>query len=216
MINNSIKIALLIAGLVVVSNGSAEEVIEDSLKDVEQVVVPKIYRRDVKAPKIDARDIEFTLYGGVLSMEDFNASPVGGARLAYHVTEDFFLEAGFAVATINDDAFRRFGLNLFPSEDESFSYYDLAVGYNVLPGEFFWGENHAIPTYLYVIAGVGSFTLVDEDFFSVNFGAGVRLLLTDRFTLHVDVRDRIFENTLLGDEELSNNLEMTLSLGLLF
>ncbi len=215
MINNTIKIILIVAGFSLSSVPAAEEV-EDSLADVEQVVVPEVYRRTVKAPKIDARDFELTLYGGVLGMENFSSSPVGGVRLAYHITEDFFLEAGVAASTINDEAFRQFGLNLFPAEDESLIYYDLAVGYNVLPGEFFWGENYAIPTHLYVIAGVGSITIVDEDFFSVNFGAGVRMLVSERFTLHLDVRDRIFENTLLGSEDLTNNLELTVGVGLQF
>lgn len=213
MINKTMKIFLVVAGLLLLTNMSYAEEVEDSLADVEQVVVPEIYRRSVKAPKVDARDFELTLYGGALSMEEFSTNPVGGLRLAYHVSEDFFLEAGVAASTINDTAFRQFGLNLFPEEDETVIYYDLSVGYNVLPGEFFWGKDTAIPAYLYAIAGVGSFNLLDEDFFSVNLGAGARLLLTENFTLHVDVRDRIFENTLLGDEELTNNLELTVGVG---
>jgi len=216
MINNTIKIMLIAAASLLLGGFASAEEVEDSLADVEQVVVPEIYRRTVKAPKIDARDFEFTLYGGVLNIEDFGANPVGGIRLAFHVTEDFFLEAGVAGSTISDDAFRQFGLNLFPSIDENLFYYDLAVGYNVLPGEFFLGANYAIPTHFYVLAGVGSFTIVDEDFFSVNVGAGLRLLVSESFTLHLDVRDRIFENTLLGDENITNNLELTVGVGLQF
>ncbi len=195
----------------------AEEEIEDSLKDVEQVVVPEIYRRDMKAPNIDARDFEITAYAGILNMEDFGGNAVGGLRLAYHITEDFFMEAGFGASEVNDDSFRQFGLNVFPSSQESLTYYDLAVGYNVLPGEFFWGENYAIPSALYLSAGVGSLTFVDEDFYSANFGFGVRALITQAISVHIDLRDRvIFDADLLGDEKITNNLEFTIGIGLFF
>ena len=195
----------------------AAEEIEDSLEDVEQVVVPEIYRRDVKAPKIDARDFEVTAYVGILNMEDFGANAVGGLRLAYHITEDFFMEAGFAASEINDDSFRQFGLNVFPSSQESLTYYDLMVGYNVLPGEFFWGENYSIPSALYISAGAGSFTFVDEDFFSANFGFGVRALITQAISVHIDLRDRvIFDSSILGDDKITNNLEFTIGVGVFF
>lgn len=210
-------IGCLTLALLLPMSVAAEQEIEDSLQDVEQVVVPEIYRRDVKAPKLDAHDFEITAYVGILNMEDFGANAVGGLRLAYHISEDFFMEAGFGASEINDDSFRQFGLNVFPSSQESLTYYDLAVGYNVLPGEFFWGENYAIPSALYVSAGVGSFTFVDEDYFSGNFGFGVRALVTQALSVHIDLRDRIiYETDLLGDDKITNNLEFTIGLGLFF
>ncbi|HEY5807887.1 MAG TPA: hypothetical protein VIT67_07955, partial [Povalibacter sp.] len=57
------------------------------------IINPEVERREIKRAKIDTEDFEIGIYGGILSIEDFESHPVYGARLAYHLTEDFFLEA---------------------------------------------------------------------------------------------------------------------------
>src|SRR6185295_1023859 len=56
------------------------------------IIDPQVERRVIKRPKIDNEDFEIGVYGGILSIEDFESHAVYGARLAYHLTEDFFLE----------------------------------------------------------------------------------------------------------------------------
>ncbi len=58
----------------------------------EQVVDPEVERREVKEPEIDTEDFEIGAFAGVLSIEDFGSDLVYGLRLAYHVTEGFFVE----------------------------------------------------------------------------------------------------------------------------
>ena len=41
-------------------------------------------------------------------------------------------------------------------------------------------------------------------------GAGYRLLLTDKIAAHLDVRDHVFQNDLLGYQKTVHNLESTL------
>ena len=60
------------------------------------IVEPQVTRREVKTPKIKAKDFEVGAYFGALSIQDFGVNPVYGARLAYHVTEDFFMEGFMA------------------------------------------------------------------------------------------------------------------------
>ena len=60
------------------------------------VVEPQVTRREVKTPKIKAKDFEIGGYYGALSIQDFGVNPVYGVRAAYHVTEDFFLEGFLA------------------------------------------------------------------------------------------------------------------------
>jgi hypothetical protein len=57
------------------------------------VIEPQVERRQVKVPKIGARDIELGAYYGELSIQDFGSQPVAGLRLDYHISEDFFAEA---------------------------------------------------------------------------------------------------------------------------
>src|ERR1700679_3967784 len=57
------------------------------------VIEPQVNRRDVKTPKIKAKDFEVGAYFGALSIQDFGVNPIYGIRLAYHVSEDIFLQA---------------------------------------------------------------------------------------------------------------------------
>src|SRR5947207_3295472 len=58
-----------------------------SAEQNEPVIEPQVDRRDIRIPKIKVDDIEFGVYGGILSVQDFGSKPVFGARLAYHLTE---------------------------------------------------------------------------------------------------------------------------------
>ena len=57
-----------------------------------QVIEPEVERREIKEPAIDSEDFEVGAFIGVMSIEDFGSGVVYGARLAYHVTEGFFVE----------------------------------------------------------------------------------------------------------------------------
>ena len=58
-------------------------------------------------------------------------------------------------------------------------------------------------------AGIGSTKLNSQRHQTVNFGTGLRLLLTDRIALQVDLRDHIFSMDLLGKRKSTNNVEFT-------
>ena len=85
------------------------------------------------------------------------------------------------------------GARLITDSERTLTYYNLNVGYNILPGEVFFGEGRAYNTNLYLIAGLGSTTFAGDDRFTVNFGAGYRFLLTDSVALHLDFRDHLFD-----------------------
>ena len=58
-----------------------------------QVIDPQVERREIKEPKIDREDFEVGAFVGIMSIEDFGSDTVYGVKLAYHVTEGFFVEA---------------------------------------------------------------------------------------------------------------------------
>jgi len=176
---------------------------------------PPVVRRQVKVPRIDTEDFEIGGFGGVLTIEDFGSSGVAGVRAAYHLTEDLFFEGTYARSTISDTSFRRFGARIFPSEDEDLSYYNLSIGYNLLPGEVFIGRR-AMTSAFYLIAGAGNTHFVDEDHLTFNVGFGLRLLATDWLSLRIDVRDHIFESDILGESKYTNNVALTGGLGVFF
>jgi outer membrane beta-barrel protein len=177
----------------------------------EQVVVPQVERRDVKLPKFPSKDIEVGLIGGVYSTENFGASAVYGLRLGYHITEDFFVQGNLAQTKVSDENYRQLlpGGGIFPQPEEKLTYYNVTAGWNVLPGEVFIGSNRAKATSLYLLAGIGSTKLAERRRSTFNFGLGMRLLMTDRAGLHVELRDHIFSIDLLGPRQTTHNIELT-------
>ena len=183
-----------------------------------QVVEPEVERREVKEPDIDSEDFEIGAFVGVMSIEDFGSDLVYGVRLTYHVTEGFFVDATAGRSEAGQTSFEILsgGAPLLSDSERQLTYYNLNVGYNILPGEGFVGEARAYNTALYIIAGLGSTRFAGDDRFTVNFGAGYRFLLNDSIALHVDFRDHLFDIDLLGEEKTAHNLEGTLGFTVFF
>jgi outer membrane beta-barrel protein len=183
-----------------------------------QVVEPEVVRRKIKEPDIDSEDFEIGAFGGVMSIEDFGSDLSYGIRLAYHVTEGFFVEGtvGQSMAGLTSFEILSGGAPLLSDSERELTYYNLSLGFNILPGEAFVGEGSAFNSSLYVIAGLGSTTFAGDDRFTVNFGAGYRFLLNDSIALHIDFRDHLFDIDLLGEEKTAHNLEGTLSMTVFF
>ena len=189
-----------------------------SSEPVGQVIDPEVERREVKEPKIDKENFELGAFVGVLAIEDFGSNLVYGARLAYHVTEGFFIEAtvGQSEGGLTSYEILSGGAELLTDDERVYTYYNLDLGYNILPGEVFLGDGHAYNTNLYLIAGLGSTTFAGDDRFTVNFGFGYRFLLTDSVAFHLDFRDHLYDIDLFGEEKTVHNLEGTLGVTVFF
>jgi outer membrane beta-barrel protein len=179
-------------------------------KPTEQVVVPEVDRRDIEKPRFPSNDFEIGAFVGTYATQNFGSSAVGGLRLGYHVTEDFFVEGVYALTKVSDASFRQvLPGGVFPDEKEKLKYYNLSVGYNVLPGEVFIGGKRARPSAFYLIGGVGSTSFNEQRRPTYNLGAGLRVFLGDHVALQVDARDHIFSLDLLGKRQSTQNLELT-------
>lgn len=183
-----------------------------------QVIDPAVERREIKEPAIDREDFEVGAFVGMMSIEDFGTDVVYGARLAYHVTEGFFIEGTVGQAEGGLTSFEQLsgGARLIDDDERTLTYYNLNVGYNILPGEGFIGEGRAYNTNMYLVAGLGSTRFAGDDRFTVNFGAGFRFLLSDSVAFHVDFRDHLFDIDLLGEEKTAHNLEGHLGVTVFF
>jgi outer membrane beta-barrel protein len=183
----------------------------------EQVVVPEVDRRDVKPPRYPSNDFEVGAYVGTYSAQNFGASLVYGVRLGYAITEDFFVQGSYAQTDVSDESFRQIlPGGVFASTKEKLSYYNLAVGYNVLPGEVFLGSKRALASALYVLGGVGSTSFNDQQRQTILLGVGARVFMKDSFALTVDVRDYFYSLDLLGKSQSTQNLELTAGFSFFF
>lgn len=182
----------------------------------EQPIEPSVARYGITVPRIHANDFELGAYLGSLNLDGFGSNLVYGLRLAYHLSEDFFLEGSYGRSSIDDEQFRRFGLALFPGEEEDVDYYHASVGYNLLPGEVFFGRRRAFTSAVFLTTGLGNISFADEDHFTYNVGVGLRVLPTERLSVRLDFREYIFETDILGESELTFNSELTAGLGYYF
>lgn len=183
-----------------------------------RVIEPQVERRQVKIPRIRSENVELGAYFGGLSIEDFGTNGAYGITAAYHVTEDFFLRADIGRSTAGKTSFETLGGNvqLLTSSERRFTYYDIGLGYNFLPGEVFLGRDTAMNSAFYLVGGIGSTKFAGDQRFTVSFGAGYRVVPRDRFAIHFTVQDRMFETDLLGKNKLTNNIEARLGATVFF
>ena len=184
----------------------------------EPVIKPDIERRTITEADIDSEDFEVGAFAGIMSIEDFGSNVVYGVRAAYHTTEDFFFEAAFGSTEAGKTSYETLNGNaqLLTDSQRKLYYYNISLGYNILPGESFIGSRYAFNSALYLIAGAGNTEFADDSHFTFNVGAGYRFLLNDWVALHVDFKDHIFETDLLGTNKYTHNLEGTLGLSMFF
>jgi outer membrane beta-barrel protein len=183
----------------------------------EPVVVPQVERREVRAPSYPSRDFAIGLFGGSYATQNFGASGVGGVRLGYHITEDFFVDATLAQTKVSDEAFRQvLPGGVFAQPSQTLRYYAVSAGWNVLTGEAFFGRRTAKALQSYLVAGIGSTDFAGQRKQTVHFGAGLRVLLNDRFAVQIDGRNHLFPLDLLGKKQDTNNLEFSAGLTVYF
>jgi outer membrane beta-barrel protein len=203
-----IKLLVMMASLMLSFTVNAEEVIESVLKGT-PLIEPVVEREEIIDAKIDDEDFEIGFYGGFYSTEDFGTNSVIGARFAYHITEDFFIEfTGGESTTRETSAETLFFVELLDDDERILRYYNVSIGYNVLPGEAFISSGWAFYTAFYAVAGVGTTQFAGENLFTVNAGVGFRFIVTDWLAVHFDMRDHIYELDVITDDELTHNLEL--------
>jgi outer membrane beta-barrel protein len=182
------------------------------------VIDPQVERRAVETAKIDTENWEAGVYVGSLSVEDFEVNVAYGARIAYHLSEDFFAEAIVGTSDAGLSSFERLsgGAPLLTDSERQFTYYSLGFGWNALPGEIFLGGKRAYNSAFYLTLGAGATRFAGADRFTLTAGAGVRVLFKDWLAVHLDMRDYILDVDVLGANKSTHNYEATLGLTAFF
>jgi len=175
------------------------------------IIEPNLERRDIREADIDSENVEIGVFAGQVSIEDFSSSSIVGVSLGYHITENIFAEATYAQADAGETSFEILsgGAPFLTEEEREYRYYDLSVGYN-FNGELFVTQNTVFNTDFFVTVGGGSTDFGGESQFTLSLGAGYRVLITDYFALRLDLRDRIFNSEIIGEEKDTHNIQYTL------
>jgi len=213
------RVFLILITLLCASPGFAQEEDKDNEQQtvLDAVIKPDLERRTINEDLIDKENFEFGIYAGVISVEDFGTNNVFGVRAAYHVTEDFFLEGVWGSTTTSASSYEVLagGSPLLEDDQRQYDYYNLSLGVNLLPGEVFMGR-YAFNTAFYVIGGAGNTLFADNEYFTYNFGGGMRLFVTDWMNLRMDVRNHLLTHNILGNDKSVQNLETHLGISIYF
>ena len=185
--------------------------------ELKPVIQPEIERQEFDEARIDTENFEVGPFIGLMSIEDFGTNAVYGARLAYHLTVELFIEGTIGQSKAGETSYEAIigGAPLLTDDERTLTYYDVSIGFNILPGEAFLTQNVTYNNALFVVAGVGSTEFAGADRFTINLGLGYRILFTDYMALRFDFRDHIFDMD-LWEEKYTHNLEFSTSLTFLF
>ncbi len=199
-------------GVAIAQDGDREVVGGDPIFD------PDLDRRVIGEAKIDARDIEFGVHAGLLSIEDFGSDVMYGVSLGYHVTEDFFVESFVGMSEGGKTSFELLAgdVVLLTDDQREFRFYNVSLGYQLLPGESFIGGRRAFNSAMYAAAGVGATDFAGDRRLTWNIGVGYRLLFNDWLALRVDIRDYIFDIDVIGEDKITHNIAIAGGLTVFF
>lgn len=167
---------------------------------------------------IDTENFEVGAFTGVLNIEDFGSSFVYGARLGYNLSESLFVESNIGFAEGGETSFEQLAgdVELLTDSEREYVYYNLNFGYRLLPGEAFFGPDHAFNTNFYLVAGAGATDFAGDNRFTTNVGFGYQVLFTDSLAVELGVREHMYKIDVLGDEKTAFNTEVRCGLSVFF
>lgn len=186
------------------------------------LIEPNIKRSPDVYPGFEKTNFEIAPFIGGYKFDGFNTEALQGIKIALYPYRSLFIEINYALTEIDESV--RTDLGFLPLlTDTEFSYYDLSLGFNVLPAQFHlpFNTNRAINTDIYLLAGLGKLNIdttanneIDDNF--VNLGIGLRLALIKWLCLHASVKNHIMRENLLDTSASAQNLSYTLGLGIYF
>ncbi len=211
-------IAIIATSFIAVSAIAQDDATEDENRTIlDGVINPDIERRKIDESLIDSEDFEMGFMAGVMSIEDFGSSNAYGARVAYHVSEDWFIEAAFGAAETSRTSWEVLsGGRIIDPANTTLTYYNMSLGLNLFPGEIFIAKDYAFNTNYFVIAGLGNTKLGEDEFFTINYGAGFKIFPTDWVAMRIGFRNHLFTHDVLGVDKSVQNLEALVGLSLYF
>jgi outer membrane beta-barrel protein len=217
VLNAALVGSVLLCGAAAQAQGVAPEQPQTATPPSVPVIDPQIARREVKVPKFPSRDLEVGLVFGSYSTQNFGARPVVGVRLGYHVTEDFFVLGQYGRSRVSDEAYRQvLPGGVLANGSQNLQYATVTLGYNLLPGEVFFGRNQARLSQGYLLAGMGLTQFAGQRKQTIDVGFGLRVFLTERWSVNAEVRDHIFPLDILGKRQNTQNTEVTLGISTFF
>lgn len=184
---------------------------------------PDIYQPDeeriiLNEADINANDFEAGLYMGMISIQDFGTNAVIGLRLAYHISENYFLEINAAQSDIAETSFEKLtNIPVLPDDERDYTYYNIGAGYNLFQGESFFGSDHAFNSSFYLTAALGSTEFATDSYHTFSWGFGYKIVWLDWFNMNLGAKHHLFRSDIFAEkDELFNSVELHTGFNLFF
>jgi len=194
----------------------AAEIIDD--KSISPVIRPEITRMEFDEAKIESNNFQVIASMGLLSIEDFETNALVGLKASYQLSESFFINTEFGQSSAGTSSAEVLlpGTTILSDDEKDYTYYIIGLGYDLFPGEVFMTDKTTFNTAFYLYVGTGNTEFAGSDHFTLSFGAGFRIVPSNHFSFSLDIRDHTFNIDVLGTDKLSNNIEISLGLGMYF
>lgn len=194
------------------------EAAEAANQDVKAVIQPEIERMTFKESRINPDNFEIVTSFGLMSIENFGTNISYNLKLAYRISEGFFIETEYGTSSAGKTSAETLfpGAPLLSDDERELKYYLLNIGYDIFPGEAFVTKNTTYNTAFYLIAGIGNTKFAGSDNFTLSVGYGYRVIFGDHITTYLDIRDHTYKIDIFGEDKLTNNLALNFGLGFYF
>jgi outer membrane beta-barrel protein len=158
---------------------------------------------------------ELTVGGGYYVSDMFDGTWTAGGAYTYHMTEDLGVEASGAYTRLTSSG--------GPELERTFAVLQGKPRRELMfDADLVWAPAHgklrlggAITHFdLYLAAGAGVVDSVLSTNVAGNGGFGLKFFLGHAFALRVDIRDHVYQQQLLSQTEIVNDLTTTLGLSL--
>ena len=185
-------------------------------ENVKADLFAKRKRRDVRERLFQQTNRhELTVLGGYYVSDLFDGTYVLGGSYAYHMTEDFAVEASGLLTRITSsggpELERTFAL--LGSKSRRELLFDADLVWDPAHGKLRLGG--AIQHFdLYVSAGAGVVDSVLSSDIAANGGIGLKFFFGRAMALRIDVRDYAYRQQLLARKEWVNDVTSTIGLGI--
>jgi outer membrane beta-barrel protein len=175
-------------------------------------------RRSVKERLVQKTNRhELVLRGGHYVSDLFDATWVAGGAYAYHLTEDFAVEASFGytrfVTATGSELERKF--KLFDRRERRSLLFATNLVFSPLHAKLQVGAS-IVHFDVSVTAGAGVVDSALSSGIAGNAGIGFGFFVGKALIVRFDVRDYVYRQQLLFEKELVNDVAATLGVGILY
>lgn len=182
-----------------------------------EVIKPAEQTSDIRRASLDGKRVELGVYGGFLSVEDFNTNGVAALSLSYHFSSRLLAQVNYGRSNVERATFEEVsGGDFLAESDRDFEYQSVLIGLRLMQGRSFLGARRKFNSYLYLMAGPSQVSFAGQDNTGVVFGISYKTVLTDWLTLDLNFRDIVVDREFLSYEKTTHNTELTFGLNALF